>query len=122
MYVVFVEGGFRASHQLKLASGAVEDLHEHDWKVEAAVAADKLDADGFVIDFHQLQNLLGEILSKLDGRRLEEIEEFGGQNATAERVAEYIYHCLRTLLPKHVELQYTEVTEQTNCRARYSLL
>jgi 6-pyruvoyltetrahydropterin/6-carboxytetrahydropterin synthase len=102
-----------------MPGGQTEPLHEHNWVVRSAVAAKNLDETGLVIDFRWLEAKMKEVVSPLDGARLEELACFGDVNASAENVAKYIYDTLEPLLPGRVKLQYVEVLEAPACWAKY---
>ena len=125
MFTITVETEFNASHQLTLPDGSVEDLHEHCWKVRAAVSVEKLDKMDTVMDFHELKRYLDEILAPLAGTNLEEVEYFvdAGINASAETVVRYIYEQLSSKLEGEVAdnaaLEFAEVMEQADCWAKY---
>lgn len=120
MFTVTVQTSFTARHQLTMSGGQTEPLHDHNWVVRSAVAAEKLDESGLVVDFHGLKAKIKEVVSPLDGARLEELACFGDVNASAENVAKYIYDKLEPLLPGRVKLQYVEVSEAPDCWAKYS--
>ncbi len=120
MFTITVQTSFAAEHQLTLATGEKEALHEHNWVVHLAVAAENLDEAGLVIDFHWLEATIEEVVSPLGGTRLEELSCFGNINASAENVAKYIYDQVEPLLPARVQLEYVEVCEAPNCLAKYS--
>jgi 6-pyruvoyltetrahydropterin/6-carboxytetrahydropterin synthase len=120
MYTLFVDMNFKAQHQLSFADGTQEPLHEHDWKVCAAVSCDRLDADELVIDFEELKSLLSGILQELRGQRLESLGIFEHLNVSAETVARTLYARLAPKLPSTVRLESIEVTEAPGCRARYT--
>ncbi|MHC5059689.1 MAG: 6-pyruvoyl trahydropterin synthase family protein [Planctomycetota bacterium] len=120
MFTVTVQTSFTAEHQLTLATGEVEALHEHNWVVYSAVTAENLDKAGLVIDFHWLKATIEEVTSPLGGTRLEELTFFRDINASAENVAKYIYDQVEPLLPARVQLEYVEVCEAANCLAKYS--
>ena len=120
MFTVTVGTNFTAQHQLTLPAGEKEAVHEHNWVVRSAVAAENLDETGLVIDFHWLEAKIKEVTSPLDGARLEELACFGDINASAENVAKYIYDRVEPLLPARVKLQYVEVCEAANCLAKYA--
>ncbi|MHC4854920.1 MAG: 6-pyruvoyl trahydropterin synthase family protein [Planctomycetota bacterium] len=120
MYTLFVDMNFKAQHQLSFADGTQEPLHEHDWKVCAAVSCDRLDANELVIDFEELKSLLSGILQELRGQRLESLGIFEHLNISAETVARTLYARLAPKLPSTVRLESIEVTEAPGCRARYS--
>src|SRR5437870_3896852 len=100
---------FAAAHQLRLYGGSLEPLHGHNWKVRITAAADKLDAIGVVMDFHQLEHLVDEIVSPMNNRHLNELPTFENLNPSAENVAAVIGQALR--LPKSIRLMCVEVWE-----------
>jgi 6-pyruvoyltetrahydropterin/6-carboxytetrahydropterin synthase len=100
---------FSAAHQLKLYDGSLEPLHGHNWRVKVTVAADKLDSIGVVMDFHELERLLDEVVGPLHNSHLNETKPFAALNPSAENVA---FHIGRQLsLPASVRLQAVEVWE-----------
>jgi 6-pyruvoyltetrahydropterin/6-carboxytetrahydropterin synthase len=120
MYTLFVDMNFKARHQLSFSDGTQEPLHEHDWKVCAAVSCDRLDEDELVINFEELKSLLSGILQELRGQRLESLGIFEHLNVSAETVARTLYDRLAPKLPNTVRLESIEVTEAPGCRARYA--
>jgi len=121
LFTITVETTFKAAHQLRLADGSVEDLHEHCFKVRAAVSGKVLDEIDTVMDFHVLKGQLDEILAPLAGQKLEQVKYFAdaGINASAETVARYIYERLADLIVDNVHLEFVEVMEQADCWAKY---
>jgi len=120
LFTVSVEMSFRASHQLTLPDGSKEATHRHNWSVTAAVAGEKLDNTGVVMDFHRLRAALGGIIAELDNLPLNEIAYFQRNNASAENVAKYIYDKLAARLPEGIELQGVKVGEEPGCWAKFS--
>src|SRR5882762_905009 len=94
---------FSAAHQLRLYDGSLEPLHGHNWRVRVTVAADRLDAIGVVMDFHELERLLDVLVAPLHNRHLNEVPPFSTElNPTTEHVALHIGRSLR--LPATVRL------------------
>lgn len=120
MYTVIVETTFGAEHQLKLPDGSKEPLHYHDWGVECAVSAEKLDKMGLAFDFNRLKMMIDGIVAEFKNEPLEKSGIFKNMNSSAENVAEYIYNRLEKLLERDLKLEYVEVTEAPRCRARYT--
>lgn len=122
MFTIFVKACFNASHQLRFSDGTVEDLHSHDWKITAAVSAEKLNEDGLVMDFNVLSRDLNKVVSVFEGKKLEEVEELKHLNGSVstEKLAEYIFEKLGNFLPKSVKLYYIDVEEQADCIGRFS--
>jgi len=106
---------FSASHQLRLYDGSLEPLHGHNWRVLVTVSAQTLDSIGVVMDFHELQRRLDQVLSPMQNRHLNDLPEFSSCNPSAEQLA---WHVARSLqLPNHVALRAVEVRETPDCRA-----
>ena len=108
---------FSASHQLRLYDGSLEPLHGHNWKVRVSVGAENLDTIGVVMDFHELERLLADIIKPLHNAHLNEVEELGGMNPSTENVALHIARSLK--LPSEVRLIRTEVWETEQNSAVY---
>jgi len=99
MYNIKVEAGFSAAHNLKGYQGKCEELHGHNWKVEAQVKSDILDNIGMVLDFKYLKTELNKVLDKLDHKYLNDVPYFKKVNPTSENIARYIYDNLRFQIP-----------------------
>jgi 6-pyruvoyl-tetrahydropterin synthase len=82
------------------------------------VSADKLDAIGVVMDFHELERLLDRIILPLHNTHLNEVEPFKSElNPTTEHVA---FHIARNLqLPPAVRVKSVEVWETAANSAIY---
>ena len=72
---------------------------------------------GVVMDFHELERLLGAIINPMHNRHLNEIEPFADRNPSAENVAAYIGESLR--LPGAISLTSVEVFETDENSAVY---
>lgn len=121
MFTILLETMFRAEHQLTFADGTQEPLHEHEWKVDVAVSAPKLDENDLVMDFEELKMLVEATLMDFRGRRLETIGHFEHRNTSAENVARIVYELIAPKLAETVRLEYVEITEAPGCRARFSM-
>lgn len=109
---------FSAAHAITVA-GQTEPIHGHEWHVTVVVGREQLDSDGLVIDFHELEQVLRDILSPLCHRTLNEVPPFTLVNPTAEAVAQFIGTELAARLPTGVELRTVRVTEAPGCAARF---
>jgi 6-pyruvoyltetrahydropterin/6-carboxytetrahydropterin synthase len=108
---------FSASHQLRLYDGSLEPLHGHNWVVKVTVASGKLDAIGVVMDFHELERLVDEIVGPMNNRHLNELAAFAKRNPSAEGVALHLAESLS--LPEGIKLSAVEVWETAGCSAVY---
>ncbi len=94
MFEVRVVYDFSAAHNLREYKGQCEELHGHNWKVEALVASKRLDSIGLVVDFRKLKAALKTILKDLDHKYLNKIKYFSKVNPTSENIAKFIYNKL----------------------------
>ena len=116
MYNIKVESNFSSAHNLRGYKGKCEELHGHNWKVEAVVSMDKLDKTGVVLDFKYLEMKLNRILEKLDHKYLNNIPYFKKVNPTSENIANYIYDSLK---PEVISLKSVTVWENNTSSATY---
>lgn len=108
---------FCASHQLKLYDGSMEPLHGHNWVVKVTVQAEQLDAIGVVMDFHDLEKRVDEIVMPWHNTHLNDSPAFQTMNPSTENVA---FHVGKTLLlPQGVRLVSVEVWETAENSAVY---
>ena len=119
MYEVEVEISFPASHQVNLAGGMLEPLHEHAWRVRAEFQGQKLDPAGLLVDFTIVKQLLEQIADKLRGRDLTQVAALAGENPSAENVARYFYEQLKGRFGPAVRLIAVAVQEAPGCWASY---
>ncbi len=119
MYSIKVEHEFIASHFVVLSNGQVEDTHSHQWKVWVSIARECLDENGFVMDFHVLQDTLRQITEGLSACEcMNSLACFNGKAATAEVIAKYIYdEVLATLTDDCLIVQEVALEEASGCLA-----
>jgi 6-pyruvoyltetrahydropterin/6-carboxytetrahydropterin synthase len=118
MFQITAQRDFSASHQLRLYDGSLEPLHGHNWRVRVIVSAEELDAIGVVMDFHELERLLGEIVGPLHNSHLNDHSPFSaGLNPSAENLAHHV--AKRLNLPANVRLTSVEAWETPANRAVY---
>lgn len=85
MYYVRKSFEFSAAHSLKLDyPSQCSNLHGHNWKIAVFCRAEKLDANGMVVDFSHIKRL---VLDRLDHKSLNEVLDF---NPTAENIARWV--------------------------------
>jgi len=95
VYRVRVIKHFSSCHNLRNYEGKCENLHGHNWKVEAYLSGEQLDETEMLVDFKILKRELKEILEELDHAYLNELEYFKKYNTTSENIARYIYEKLK---------------------------
>lgn len=98
MYEITIISHFSGAHRLRYLHGKCEELHGHNWKIEVAVASNRLSKEGVVIDFTVLKQKLEKVLKSLDHTYLNELPYFSGKEPSSENIAKYIYDQLKAEL------------------------
>ncbi len=120
MYELKVISNFAAAHQLKMVSQKCENLHGHNWKVEACLSGDQLDDAGVLIDFGIIKKHLSGIMEALDHKFLNELDYFDGGNPSSENIARYVADTLdRLIKDTPVNVSRVRVWESENACATY---
>jgi 6-pyruvoyltetrahydropterin/6-carboxytetrahydropterin synthase len=116
-----VTEGFCASHCLRGYEGPCENLHGHNFGVEAVVEGERLDPKvEYLIDFKTLRGMVREILAELDHRHLNDVPAFVVENPSSENLARYIYRKLEQALSgQPVRLVCVSVLEKPASKATY---
>lgn len=96
MFEVTVTMSFSAAHNLRGYRGKCEELHGHNWKVEATLAADGVDGIGMVEDFSAIKRRLHRVLSLFDHKYLNDLSFFKTANPTSENLARLIFQKMKT--------------------------
>lgn len=120
MFEVAVESCFRASHAVRLPTGEMEPIHEHDWQVSVVFEGATLNDDGMLVDFELLRERLLAVLAPLRGTNLNEHPALGGKPASAERVAQRIFELLDDVNGSQATLRRVTVREAPGCSATFS--
>ncbi|MBI1811912.1 MAG: 6-carboxytetrahydropterin synthase QueD [Nitrospirae bacterium] len=120
MFELMVDTTFAAAHQLRGYKGKCEQMHGHNWKVQVHVVAEKLNDIDIAIDFHDLKELLDEVIAPLDHSFLNDIFPFTEKNPSSENIAKWIYDTLNKKLPdEHVQVSAVTVWESETTAATY---
>ena len=121
MYQITVQSTFSAAHALRLTDGTLEPVHGHDWRITVRVGCEQLDSLQTVMDFHELERILEEVVSPFRNRHLNDLDPFadGQVNPTAERVAWWVGTRVDPRLPAEVNLVEVTVGEAPGCLATY---
>ena len=96
MYSLKVESSFSSAHNLRAYKGKCEELHGHNWKVEAAAESRDLDKIGMVMDFKLIKDELNRILDRFDHKYLNKLKPFDKINPTSENIARFIFEALKS--------------------------
>ena len=120
VYNLTVRSSFAAAHRLREYEGNCEQLHGHNWQVEATVESSRLDERGMAMDFRAIKGALHDILSGMDHRYLNEIPPFDARNPSSENLARYIFEEMEAKVPSPARLRRITVWESDDCRAEYT--
>ncbi len=115
---------FSAAHQIRFHGGKCERLHGHNWRVRVHATASELNKIGMVLDFADLQKLVGEVGGKFDHQVINEIPPFDQLNTTAENIAQHFYVEVNRLVVaregSRVRISKVEVWESDGSVAVYT--
>ncbi|QLA16767.1 6-pyruvoyl trahydropterin synthase family protein [Desulfolutivibrio sulfoxidireducens] len=121
-YLLTVTGEFAAAHCLRHYGGPCENLHGHNFAVEAVVRGEKLEPKvDILMDFKELKSRLGAVTAELDHCHLNELPAFDKRNPSSEMLARYIFEGLKTRLADvpRVTLVSVSVSEKASSKATY---
>ena len=92
MFAVEVRDHIMIAHSFRGAVfGPAQATHGATFVIDAAFFAEKLDANGVVIDIGRAHEALKATLAPLNYRNLDELPEFKGFNTTTEFLTKYIF-------------------------------
>ena len=106
MYEVNVRSTFSSGHSLRGYHGKCENPHGHNYKVRVSLTGEKLDACGMLVDFKTISSMMNKVIDQLDHQNLNDLPPFKTENPSAENLASYIYHGLKSFLME-AEIQAT---------------
>jgi 6-pyruvoyl-tetrahydropterin synthase len=92
LFAVEVRDHVMIAHSFRGALfGPAQALHGATFVIDAAFMAEKLDANGVVIDIGRAHDVLKSVLKPLNYRNLDDVPDFKGANTTTEFLTKYIY-------------------------------
>jgi 6-pyruvoyl-tetrahydropterin synthase len=95
VYAVEVRHHIMIAHSFRgEVFGPAQRLHGATFVVDAAFMAERLDADGIVVDIGRAHEALKAVLAPLDYRNLDEVPDFAGTNTTTEFLARHVFERL----------------------------
>ena len=92
MFAVEVSDHIMIAHSFRGAVfGPAQGLHGATFAVSAAFLAERLDANGIVVDIGRAFEVLKAVLAPLNYRNLDECPEFKGVNTTTEFLTQHVF-------------------------------
>jgi len=108
MYELKIETYFAAAHRLTMVGQKCENLHGHNWKIEACVTGEKLNEGGVLIDFGEIK------------KNVAEINSFATQPPSSENIALYIAKELqKRITDPSIRVSRVSAWESNNSCATY---
>jgi len=120
-YELFVTGEFSAAHNLRQYRGKCERLHGHNWRIDLTVRGDRLDAEGMLLDFGDLKQILAEVLEPFDHAYLNEVPPFDRLQPSSENLARIVAEAVAGRLPAGVCVAAVSAWESRRCAATYQV-
>jgi 6-pyruvoyltetrahydropterin/6-carboxytetrahydropterin synthase len=117
MFTVFKDFTFAAAHAIRGHRRGCQNLHGHNYRVRVAVAAERLDPLGMVIDFADLKAITEEVVGRFDHSVINDHPPFDAErNTTAEELARWVYEEVARRLPPDRAVARVEIWEtETSC-------
>jgi len=120
MFTLSVKDVFSAAHRLENYHGKCEELHGHNFFVEAVFAGEKLGSGGMLVDFKVLKRYVKHVLDSLDHKYINEIDFFNERASSSEFIAMYIFQELKSVVKeKNIFLKQVRVWESEKACAAY---
>ena len=92
MFAVEVRHHIMIAHSFRgEVFGPAQRLHGATFVIDAAFMAERLDANGIVVDIGRAHDALKAVLAPLDYRNLDEAPDFAGVNPTTEFLARHVF-------------------------------
>lgn len=92
MFAVEVRHHIMIAHSFRgEVFGPAQRLHGATFVIDAAFMAERLDANGIVVDIGRAHDALKAVLAPLDYRNLDEAPDFAGVNTTTEFLARHVF-------------------------------
>ena len=92
MFAVEVRDHVMIAHSFRGALfGPAQALHGATFVIDAAFLAERLDANGVVVDIGRAHDVLKSVLGPLNYRNLDEVPDFRGANTTTEFLTKYVF-------------------------------
>jgi len=101
------------AHKLPWHKGQCSNLHGHTLQIDIHISSDRLNENGVVMDFHEIDKYVKPLIKLLDHSNL---NYWLGENATVENLARFIWDVLEDTLP----LSKVVIWESDRSRVEYS--
>ena len=95
MFAVEVTDQIMIAHSFRgEVFGPAQELHGATFVIRAAFLAERLDANGIVVDIGRANDVLKATLAPLNFKNLDALPQFKGTNTTTEFLTKYVFDAL----------------------------
>ncbi len=91
MFEITVQAGFSSGHYLRDYRGKCENPHGHNYRVLVTLVGAELEANGLLLDFKLLKQVLKPTVEYLDHQMINDLQPFTTLNPSAENLAKYFF-------------------------------
>lgn len=121
MFEIKVKSQFNAAHHYSGVGGPERSLHGHTFNVSVFVnvADEFVNELGLTVHPRDIRKTVDKVVSELDHRNLNDMDEFEDRNPTLESIAVLVYHSLKGVLPKFVSIAAVEVKVDDQYSVKY---
>lgn len=120
MFSLCVKDVFSAAHRLEHYEGKCEELHGHNFLVEAFFTGEALNSEGMLVDFKVLKKYLKDVLDTLDHKYINEIPFFAERASSSEYIAMFIFKEIKGIIKeRNISLKEVRVWESEKSCAAY---
>ena len=120
MFTLYVKDVFAAAHRIEDYNGKCEDLHGHNFLVEALFTGEHVGKGGMLVDFKVLKDHLKQVLDGLDHKYINDIPFFKERASSSEYLAMYVFNEMKKLIQgEEVTLKEVRIWESEKAYAAY---
>ncbi len=120
MYEVCVTREFCSAHFLRDYQGKCANIHGHNWKIELAFQAEKLNDDGLLVDFFDIGSALDKVIEIIDHKNINDIPPFDQINPTSENLSRWFFDQIKQVMPDAASSLYrVKIWETPDAYASY---
>ncbi|MCW3975470.1 MAG: 6-carboxytetrahydropterin synthase [Candidatus Bathyarchaeota archaeon] len=87
MYKISIIKKLIAQHYLLNEKGFESKIHSHPYKVEVILSGNKLDKNGYLVNFVEVEKIINDIIELFRDKILNKLEEFTEFNPSLENFA-----------------------------------
>ncbi len=120
MYEISIIKKLIAQHYLLNEKGFESKIHSHPYKVEVILSGNKLDKNGYLVNFIEVEKIINDIIELFRDKILNKLEEFNELNPSLENFARIFCHkFISQIKPTNIKSAVVKIWESENAWALY---